>query len=74
MIHYLKQVDGVYILCPQVKFLATPPYDGAFREYIAMDLEPFRLNKALEMGATDVVNINEEAGLRLLFMVSPPLW
>ena len=25
-----------YNLCPHVEFLATPPYDGAFCEYIAM--------------------------------------
>lgn len=27
---------GKYNLCPDVKFLATPPYDGAFCEYIAI--------------------------------------
>lgn len=26
---------GRYNLCPEVEFLATPPYDGAFAEYIA---------------------------------------
>src|SRR5690554_3059338 len=26
---------GRYNLCPDVEFLATPPYDGAFVEYIA---------------------------------------
>lgn len=119
---------GKYNLCPSVEFLATPPYDGAFCEYIAIrsdfvfpipdkmsyeaaalveplsvgihavrrgsllpgetvavmgmgpigllaavaakasgakriigvDLEPFRLNKALEMGATDIVNIRTD--------------
>lgn len=28
--------SGRYNLCPDVKFLATPPYDGAFCEYIAI--------------------------------------
>ncbi|QKS69762.1 NAD(P)-dependent alcohol dehydrogenase [Paenalkalicoccus suaedae] len=28
--------DGRYNLCPNVRFLATPPYDGAFCEYVAM--------------------------------------
>ena len=118
---------GRYNLCPHVRFLATPPVDGAFCEYIAMrsdfvfpipdhlsyeaaamveplsvgihavrrgrlqpgqtvavfgmgpvgilaavaakafgakrvvgvDLEAFRLDVALRMGATDVVNIRE---------------
>ncbi|MGB7448937.1 MAG: NAD(P)-dependent alcohol dehydrogenase [Ornithinimicrobium sp.] len=27
---------GRYNLCPEVKFFATPPYDGAFCEYVAM--------------------------------------
>lgn len=27
--------SGRYNLCPDVRFLATPPYDGAFAEYIA---------------------------------------
>ncbi|MFC4599788.1 NAD(P)-dependent alcohol dehydrogenase [Cohnella hongkongensis] len=119
---------GQYNLCPDVEFLATPPYDGAFCEYIAIradmlfpipdtmsyekaalieplsvglhavrrgelttgetvvilgmgpigmlallaaktagagriigvDLEAFRLERALQMGATDVVNLREE--------------
>lgn len=28
--------EGRYNLCPDVEFLATPPFDGAFSEYIAM--------------------------------------
>ena len=28
--------EGRYNLCPYVEFLATPPYDGAFCEYIVM--------------------------------------
>ena len=27
---------GRYNLCPEVKFFATPPYDGAFSQYVAM--------------------------------------
>jgi L-iditol 2-dehydrogenase len=27
---------GRYNLCPDVRFFATPPYDGAFAEYVAM--------------------------------------
>jgi L-iditol 2-dehydrogenase len=27
---------GRYNLCPDVKFFATPPYDGAFAQYVAM--------------------------------------
>ncbi len=30
---YCKQ--GLYNLCPDVVFMATPPYDGAFAEYVA---------------------------------------
>ncbi|QMV42728.1 NAD(P)-dependent alcohol dehydrogenase [Cohnella cholangitidis] len=120
--------SGHYNLCPDVVFLATPPYDGAFCEYIAIradmlypipdtmsyekaaliepfsvglhavrrgnllpgetvvimgmgpigilalmaarsagarriigvDMESFRLERALQMGATDVVNLREE--------------
>jgi len=29
-------IGGRYNLCPSVEFLATPPYDGAFCEYITM--------------------------------------
>ncbi|NTZ19372.1 NAD(P)-dependent alcohol dehydrogenase [Paenibacillus sp. JMULE4] len=124
--HHCK--SGHYNLCPKVEFLATPPYDGAFCEYIAIradflypvpdhmsyeraaliepfsvglhavrrgrlkpgetvvimgmgpigilalaaakaagakriigvDLEPFRLERALQMGATDVVHLRKE--------------
>jgi len=120
--------SGHYNLCPDVVFLATPPYDGAFCEYIAIradmlypipdtmsyekaaliepfsvglhavrrgnlvpgetvvimgmgpigilalmaarsagarriigvDMESFRLDRALQMGATDVINLREE--------------
>jgi L-iditol 2-dehydrogenase len=120
--------SGHYNLCPDVVFLATPPYDGAFCEYIAIradmlypipdtmtyekaaliepfsvglhavrrgnllpgetvvimgmgpigilalmaaksagarrvigvDLESFRLERALQMGATDVINLRDE--------------
>jgi len=27
---------GRYNLCPEMRFFATPPYDGAFCEYVAM--------------------------------------
>jgi L-iditol 2-dehydrogenase len=27
--------QGLYNLCPEVVFMATPPYDGAFAEYVA---------------------------------------
>lgn len=30
---------GHYNLCPEMKFLATPPYDGAFSEYLAYPAE-----------------------------------
>ncbi|MGB3258369.1 MAG: NAD(P)-dependent alcohol dehydrogenase [Ornithinimicrobium sp.] len=29
-------LSGRYNLCPDVRFFATPPYDGAFAEYVAM--------------------------------------
>ncbi|MGC1207115.1 MAG: NAD(P)-dependent alcohol dehydrogenase [Ornithinimicrobium sp.] len=29
-------LSGHYNLCPDVRFFATPPYDGAFSEYVAM--------------------------------------
>jgi len=130
--------SGRYNLCPDVRFLATPPYDGAFCEYIAIradflhpipdsmsyekaalveplsvglhavrrgelkpgetvvimgmgpigilallaarsagagrvigvDLEPFRLDRALQMGATDVVNLREEDGLAAILRLT----
>jgi L-iditol 2-dehydrogenase len=126
--------SGRYNLCPDVRFLATPPYDGAFCEYIAIradflypvpdsmsyekaalieplsvglhavnrgglktgetvvimgmgpigmmtllaaraagagriigvDLEPFRLERALKIGADAVVNLREEDGLEAI--------
>jgi Threonine dehydrogenase and related Zn-dependent dehydrogenases len=126
--------SGRYNLCPDVRFLATPPYDGAFCEYIAIradflypipdsmsyekaalieplsvglhavrrgelkpgetviimgmgpigimtllaaraagagrvigvDLERFRLERALEMGADAVINLREEDGAEAL--------
>lgn len=30
---------GRYNLCPHVEFLATPPYDGAFSEYVVMRVD-----------------------------------
>ncbi len=30
---------GRYNLCPDVRFFATPPYDGAFSEYVALDAD-----------------------------------
>jgi len=30
-------IKGDYNLCPDVKFMATPPYDGAFVEYVTYD-------------------------------------
>jgi L-iditol 2-dehydrogenase len=30
-------IDGNYNLCPNIVFMATPPYDGAFVEYITYD-------------------------------------
>lgn len=32
----MQCLKGRYNLCPDVKFFATPPYDGAFCEYVAM--------------------------------------
>lgn len=130
--------SGRYNLCPEVRFLATPPYDGAFCEYIAIradflypipdsmsyekaalieplsvglhavrrgdiqpgetvvimgmgpigiltllaakaagagrvigvDLERFRLERALQMGATDVINLREEDGQAALLRLT----
>ncbi|HEX7058057.1 MAG TPA: NAD(P)-dependent alcohol dehydrogenase [Bacilli bacterium] len=130
--------SGHYNLCPHVKFLATPPYDGAFCEYIAIradmlfpipdtmsyekaalieplsvglhavrrggllvgetvvimgmgpigiftilaakaagsgriigvDLEPFRLERARQMGATDVINLREEDALTAVMRIT----
>ena len=30
---------GLYNLCPDVEFFATPPYDGVFQEYVAHDAD-----------------------------------
>ena len=45
---------GHYNLCPDVKFLATPPYDGCLMEYLAFPAEyVYKLpeNMTAEMGA-----------------------
>ncbi|NLJ25083.1 MAG: NAD(P)-dependent alcohol dehydrogenase [Firmicutes bacterium] len=40
---------GKYNLCPNVEFLATPPYDGAFVEYIAYPEDMcFKLPKGMD--------------------------
>lgn len=130
--------SGRYNLCPDVRFLATPPIDGAFCEYITMradllfpipdsmsfekaalieplsvglhavrrgelktgetvvimgmgpigmltllaakaagagqvigvDLEPFRLERALQMGADGVINLREEDGTEALLRLT----
>lgn len=130
--------SGRYNLCPDVRFLATPPYDGAFCEYIAIradflypipdsmsyekaalieplsvglhavsrgelktgetvvimgmgpigmmtllaakaagagtvigvDLESFRLERALQMGADAVINLREEDGTEALLRLT----
>ena len=130
--------SGRYNLCPEVRFLATPPYDGAFCEYIAIradflypipdsmsyekaalieplsvglhavnrgglktgetvvimgmgpigmmtllaakaagagrvigvDLEAFRLDRALQMGADGVVNLREEDGMEAILRLN----
>ncbi|REK54265.1 MAG: alcohol dehydrogenase [Thermobacillus sp.] len=130
--------SGRYNLCPDVRFLATPPYDGAFCEYIAIradflypipdsmsyekaalieplsvglhavsrgglktgetvvimgmgpigmmtllaakaagagrvigvDLERFRLERALQMGADGVVNLREEDGMEAILRLT----
>jgi len=130
--------SGRYNLCPDVRFLATPPIDGAFCEYITMradllfpipdsmsfekaalieplsvglhavrrgdlrtgetvvimgmgpigmmtllaakaagagrvigvDLEPFRLERALQIGADGVINLREEDGQEALLRLT----
>jgi len=130
--------SGRYNLCPDVRFLATPPYDGAFCEYIVIradflypipdsmsyekaalieplsvglhavsrgglktgetvvimgmgpigmmtllaakaagagrvigvDLERFRLERALQMGADGVVNLREEDGMEAILRLT----
>ncbi|MEO8829394.1 MAG: NAD(P)-dependent alcohol dehydrogenase [Lapillicoccus sp.] len=34
--HCPQCLAGRYNLCPEVRFFATPPYDGAFSQYVAM--------------------------------------
>jgi len=42
---------GRYNLCPDMKFYATPPYDGALREYITFDASfVFKVPKGIEPG------------------------
>jgi L-iditol 2-dehydrogenase len=48
-------LSGRYNLCPRVRFFATPPYDGAFAEYVAM---PAAFAFAIPDSMTD-----DEAGL-----------
>src|SRR6266542_6208140 len=35
-LHDALPISGRYNLCPRVRFFATPPYDGAFAEYVVM--------------------------------------
>ena len=45
---------GRYHLCPDLVFLATPPYDGALMELMAIDarnLYPFHPEMTYEQGA-----------------------
>lgn len=37
--HCRQCLAGRYNLCPDVRFFATPPYDGAFSQYVVMPVE-----------------------------------
>ena len=37
--HCRQCLAGRYNLCPDVRFFATPPYDGAFSQYLVMPAE-----------------------------------
>ena len=42
---------GRYNLCPDMKFFATPPYDGALREYLAFESSfVFKVPKGIDPG------------------------
>lgn len=42
-------LEGKYNLCPDIKFFATPPIDGALRDYVAFDAKRvFRIPKEIE--------------------------
>jgi L-iditol 2-dehydrogenase len=47
---------GRYNLCPDMKFYATPPYDGALREYITFDSSfVFKVPKGIDPGMATLV-------------------
>lgn len=47
---------GRYNMCPEMKFYATPPYDGALREYIAFDSSfVFKVPKGIDPGMATLV-------------------
>ncbi len=60
--------SGRYNLCPDVEFLATPPYDGAFCEYIAVRAEyafPLPDHMDFEEGAMmEPLSVGMHAGFR----------
>lgn len=60
--------SGRYNLCPDVKFLATPPYDGAFCEFIAVRqdlLFPLPPEMSYEEGAAmEPLSVGIQACLR----------
>ena len=47
---------GRYNLCPEMKFYATPPYDGALKEYMAFDSSfVFKVPKGVDSGMATLV-------------------
>ena len=48
---------GRYNMCPDMKFYATPPYDGALREYLAFDSSfVFKVPKGIDPGMATLRN------------------
>ncbi len=62
--HCRTCTSGAYNLCPSMRFLATPPVDGAFTSYLTVDE-----NWVVELPA----NVSDEAGA-LLEPLSVGIW
>lgn len=81
--HYCK--SGRYNLCPDVVFMATPPVDGAFAEYVAwpasftypipdtMTLEEAALMEPLSVGVWATQRGNVKAGDSIAVVGSGPI-
>ena len=77
--------DGRYNLCPDIQFMATPPVDGAFREYVAhpadftfkipndLSFEEATLIEPLSVGIHVARRANIQLGDRVVILGAGPI-